>query len=302
MITRKTYMNVMCSNTKKPLPFKAPVDFDPLGDEDADLEVKSDIWFLRYAVQRDESDTMERFLKFVFTNDKLVCERCLVWAAKNDSINRIITLFEIYRPHINLQAAPLFYAVRNENEHLCGMILDEMEKRVAEKYTVMSMCFKEIIKKDMVDVGDRVLRSRFYKPTDTDFALARKIGGEFEEKLMIRDPKNLVVNEDEDIDIGDWDSHVDDQGDVDLEDDVTEGGERRYQDPNEGKHDAYDEQKHDTFSEMSDFEPIPNPMDLVQSVTEDEIEPSNLKNPQFSESEFSEIDVGMESDQSFVML
>jgi len=145
--------------------------------------------------------------------------------AKHNSFETTKLIIEEFPNLVIFKLRPLalLNAIKEMNISMIEFLISAMAK--SKQRFICADCFRETIKKDMVDIAKEIIINRWHKPSEEDFDLSKKVDGKMWGYLMSRKnaTQNISIldpNNDENVLTLD-----DDEWGSDNEDDFSELGE-----------------------------------------------------------------------------
>jgi len=159
---------------------------------------------------------------------KSVCTELIHIGAKHNSFDSIKLICEEFPDLVVFKLRPLalLNAIKEMNISMVEFLISAMVK--SKQRFICDECFKETIKKDMVEVAKEIIIQRWHKPSEEDFNLSKRLDGKMLHYLMSRRSatQNISIlgpNNDENVLTLD-----DDEWGSDDEDDFSELGEEEW--------------------------------------------------------------------------
>jgi len=159
---------------------------------------------------------------------KSVCTELIHIGAKHNSFDSTKLICEEFPDLVVFKLRPLalLNAIKEMNISMVEFLISAMVK--SKQRFVCDECFKETIKKDMVEVAKEIIIQRWHKPSEEDFNLSKRLDGKMLQYLMSRRSatQNISIlgpNDDENILTLD-----DDEWGSDNDDDFSELGEEEW--------------------------------------------------------------------------
>jgi len=157
-----------------------------------------------------------------------VCTELIHIGAKHNSFDSTKLICEEFPDLVVFKLRPLalLNAIKEMNISMVEFLISAMVK--SKQRFVCDECFKEAIKKDMVEVAKEIIIQRWHKPSEEDFNLSKRLDGKMLHYLMSRRSatQNISIlgpNNDENVLTLD-----DDEWGSDDEDDFSELGEEEW--------------------------------------------------------------------------
>jgi len=148
---------------------------------------------LRKSVSHDIPTNVRILLQAIRGNAQSeVCSEMLALCAKTNSFDCAKLLCEEFAHVLEFELRPLalLESIKEMNVSMIEYLIEAMAK--TKKRFVCDDCFKETIKKDMVDVAKQLIIQRWHKPTEEDFELSKKLDGSMWTYLSSR--RNAIQN------------------------------------------------------------------------------------------------------------
>jgi len=159
---------------------------------------------------------------------KDVCTELIHIGAKHNSYDCTKLICEEFPDLVVFKLRPraLLNAIKEMNISMVELLFTAMVK--SKQRFVCDECFRETIKKDMVDVAKEIIIQRWHKPSEEDFNLSQRLDGKMWGYLMSRRSatQNIsILNPNNEEDVLTLD---DDEWGSDNEDDFSELGEEEW--------------------------------------------------------------------------
>jgi len=159
---------------------------------------------------------------------KTVCTELIDIGAKHNSFDCTKLICEEFSDLVVFKLRPLalLNAIKEMNISMVEFLISAMVK--SKQRFVCDECFRETIKKDMVEVAKEIIIQRWHKPSEEDFNLSKRLDGKMWRYLMSRRSatQNISIlgpNNDENVLTLD-----DDEWGSDNDDDFSELGEEEW--------------------------------------------------------------------------
>jgi len=149
---------------------------------------------------------------------RAVCTELIIIGTKHNSYDSTKLICEEFPDLVVFKVRPqaLLNAIKEMNISMVEFLISAMVK--SKQRFVCDECFRETIKKDMVDVAREIIIQRWHKPSEEDFNLSKRLDGKMwgyllsrrsaTQNISILDPNNddnvLTLDDDE------WGSDDDD--------------------------------------------------------------------------------------------
>jgi len=156
-----------------------------------------------------------------------ICADLLAVCARTNSFDCAKLICEEFADILVFELRPmaLLESIKEMNISMIEYLIEAMVK--TKRRFVCDDCFKETIKKDMVDVAKQLIIQRWHKPTEMDFELSKKLDGSMwtylsSRRNAIQNVSILDPNNDENVltlDDDEWGSDDDDDFSEELGDD-----------------------------------------------------------------------------------
>jgi len=159
-------------------------------------------------------------------SQKAICADLLAVCARKNSFDCAKLICEEFADILVFELRPmaLLESIKEMNISMIEYLIEAMAK--TKRRFICDDCFKETIKRDMVDVAKQLIIQRWHKPTEMDFELSKKLDGSMwtylsSRRNAIQNVSILDPNNDENVLTLDDDEWVSDDGDdfSDLGDD-----------------------------------------------------------------------------------
>jgi len=117
---------------------------------------------------------------------KSVCTELIHIGAKHNSFDCTKLICEEFPDLVVFKLRPLalLNAIKEMNISMVEFLISAMVK--SKQRFVCDDCFKETIKKDMVEVAKEIIIQRWHKPSEEDFNLSKRLDGKMLQYLMSR--------------------------------------------------------------------------------------------------------------------
>jgi len=175
---------------------------------------------LKKAVAKDITGVARILITALKETDKAkkVTTAMLTLAATHNAFDCATLICEQFLEDVEFEPRPsaLLAAIKQMNVGLIELLMKHMASK--NRQFIGDDCFKETIKRDMVEVAKQIIILRWHKPTDEDFKLCEKIEGNMlsylkSRKMATEHPmpadEDMLALDDDDWDVDDSDGGLD---------------------------------------------------------------------------------------------